>query len=85
MTPGLQNTTPANVPTGWVGDAHALWQRGDRSGAINNVLAELNRHGTVKPVKPVLQLTYYLFMLGDPGAAAAFLEATLVHAPRDPE
>lgn len=72
-------------PKEWDLAAHLLWQQGSRQPAIDAVLALLNKHGPGKPVALVLQLVYYIFLVGDPASAAAFLEMQRAHHPQHPE
>ena len=72
---------PTSTPPGWHDAAHALWQRGNRPGAVQAAFADINRFGADKPAPRVLQLVYYLFLLGDPGGAATLLEHLLQHQP----
>ncbi|MBI5275027.1 MAG: tetratricopeptide repeat protein [Burkholderiales bacterium] len=71
-----------HVPAQWDSAAHALWQQGQRQEAINAVLAVINRAPEVKPVDLVLQLAYYVFLVGDPGAAARFLQRARAQHPK---
>jgi hypothetical protein len=73
--------TAANTPTGWHAQAHGLWQEGRRTGAIHSVLAQLNAESGSKPAPLVIQLAYYVFLVGDPKAAAGFLERGLQDHP----
>ena len=77
-------STPAS-PTGWNTAAHALWSQGVQKAALETLLADINRHGPQKPPALVKQLSYYAFLMGDPAAAAAFLEATCPYYPEDTE
>ncbi len=70
---------------GWDASAHQAWQAGQRQPALDALLLAINRHGPVKPLPLVLQLAYYLFLMGDPAAAAHFLELQRPHAPQDPQ
>lgn len=71
------------VPSTWNGEAHRQWLALDKQGAIGTVLAALNACGLVKPLPLVLQLVYYVFLLGDYRAVADFLERVRPHYPRD--
>jgi len=75
----------ASLPPGWHADAHALWQAGQRQPAIDAVLAHINVQGEPKPLPDVLQLSYYVFLCGDPAGAAAFLDRVRPAYPRHPE
>ncbi|MGY0195899.1 tetratricopeptide repeat protein [Leptothrix sp. BB-4] len=70
---------------GWHAPAHQAWQAQQRQQALDLLLVAINQHGPVKPLAMVLQLAYYLFLLGDPAAAAHFLELQRPHAPQDPQ
>jgi tetratricopeptide (TPR) repeat protein len=71
------------IPATWNAGAHRLWLAADKQGAIAGVLAALNSFGEVKPLPLVLQLVYYVFLLGDYRAAADFLERVRPYYPRD--
>jgi tetratricopeptide (TPR) repeat protein len=79
----LMNSPAA--PTGWNAPAHTLWGRGERGPAIQALLEDINRHGPKKPAPLVKQLSYYTFLVGNPAAAAGFLEATCPYYPEDSE
>ncbi len=71
------------APPGWNIAAHTLWGQGQREAAIPALLEDINRHGHKKPAPLVKQLSYYAFLLGNPAAAAGFLEATCPFYPDD--
>ncbi|MDO9525398.1 MAG: tetratricopeptide repeat protein [Gemmobacter sp.] len=70
---------------GWNADAIGLWAQNARQPAIQATLAAINAASTPKPVPLVLQLAYYLFLTGDPAAAARFLAMGLHDHPDHPE
>lgn len=78
-------TSGLGIAKGWDAAAHRAWLAGDRQGAINAVLAYVNAHGRDKPLAGVMQLSYYVFLCGDPAAAARFLEDTRKRHPQEPE
>ena len=73
------------IPSEWDAAAHTLWKQGRFAEAIQATVESLNRHTGVKPVRLVLQFTYYLYLHGDPGSAAATLQIVRKDYPRDPE
>ena len=75
----------APLPAGWLKSGHDLWFNGDKSGAIQSVLGALNDHLDVKPAPLILQLAYYIFLSGDPGSAAQFLELGVTLHPDNTE
>lgn len=77
--------TPVRGAEGWDAAAHDLWRRDARADAIQAVLAGINAAGDVKPVPLLMQLSYYLFLLGDIKAAAFPLEHILKQDPHHAE
>lgn len=75
----------AGAPAGWHAVAHAHWLGGRRSDAIQATIGELNRCGTVVPDALVLQLAYYVFLIGDAAGAAGFLERQWAAGAKDPQ
>jgi hypothetical protein len=73
------------LPDGWSAAAQRHWAAGARQPAIDAVLAQINAAGPRKPVALVLQLAYYVFLCGDPAAAAQFLAMARAEHPRHPE
>jgi hypothetical protein len=73
------------LPEGWHASAQAAWLRGERQAAIDELLAILNQQGDAKVLPLVHQLAYYVFLCGDPAAAARFLEEARQQHPRDPQ
>ena len=73
----------SDAPASWNAPAHTLWARGDHNAAVQALLEEINRHGPKKPAPLVKQLSYYAFLMGNPAAAAGFLEATCPFYPDD--
>jgi Tetratricopeptide repeat len=73
------------LPQGWNAAAQQHWSAGARQPAIDAVLAQINAAGPRKPVALVLQLAYYLFLCGDPAAAAQVLTTARGTHPRHPE
>lgn len=65
--------------------AEHLWHAGNRDGAIASVLDEINRYPSPKPVDLVMQLAYYVFLIGDPAGAAGFLERIAAYHPHHVE
>jgi tetratricopeptide (TPR) repeat protein/GR25 family glycosyltransferase involved in LPS biosynthesis len=73
-------TTPDND---WNRKSDILWQQGDRQGAINTVLAEINA-GMPKISRPAgLKFSYYLFQLQDYQGAARVLTDLVQQNPAD--
>jgi len=72
-------------PAGWDQAAHERWTQGHHQIAIELTLQAINRSGTSKPLPLILQLSYYVFLLGDPKSAAAFLKEGRKHYPENIE
>lgn len=72
-------------PPGWHSPSHTLWLAGNRPAAIQTLLADLNRHGPVKPTPRVLQWAYYLCLQGDWANAARSLHLQHQHDPDNDE
>jgi hypothetical protein len=70
-----------NTPPGWHAPAHARWLQGDRGGAIQAAVTDINTLGAAKPSARVLQLAYYLFLVNDFAGAALLLEQVLQAQP----
>jgi GR25 family glycosyltransferase involved in LPS biosynthesis len=79
----IDNISSAN--TNWDRVADALWQQGDRKGAINKILAVVNANPANIPRSIGLQLAYYLFQLQDYVAGENFLSSLLQQYPTDLE
>jgi tetratricopeptide (TPR) repeat protein/GR25 family glycosyltransferase involved in LPS biosynthesis len=80
--------TISNITTdsaSWNKDADALWQQGDRQGAINQILAVINASSPKIPRSAGLQFAYYLFQLQDYNAAEKLLSELLAQSPTDLE
>ena len=73
------------IPSGWNAAVHALWLRAEKGPAIEAVLASINAQGAKKPLPLVLQLAYYLYLIGDYKSAAGFLERVRPDYPRSVE
>ena len=72
-------------PAGWDQLAHECWIQGNNQKAIELTLQAINRYGSPKPLPLIKQLSYYIFLSGDPRAAAAFLNEGKKHYPDDVE
>ena len=72
-------------PADWNPAALAHWRAGQRASAINAVLAALNQAGSPAPDALVLQLAYYVFLIGDPAGAAGFLRRQWADRPVNAE
>ena len=73
-------------PSGWHSPSHTFWLAGNRTAAIQTLLADLNRHdGPVKPTPRVLQWAYYLCLQGDWHTAAQCLALQHRHDPGNDE
>jgi hypothetical protein len=66
---------PATSPVKWDAAAQVLWEQGRRVEAVNATLARIGPPARSMQVHLVLQAAYYLYLLGDPGAAAKLLES----------
>lgn len=75
------SVSEATCPAGWDDAAHAHWLAGRSRAAIDATLLRINGAGPLKPVPLVLQLGYYLFLLGDAASAAQALEAAYAQHP----
>lgn len=73
------------IPKGFNSRAHEHWQANSRQLAIDTVLEAINAAGPKKPLPLILQLAYYVFLVGDPAAAAIFLERSRADYPDNPE
>ncbi|MBQ0945690.1 tetratricopeptide repeat protein [Ideonella sp. 4Y16] len=82
----MADNTPARpMPEGWDQPAERLWRAGQRMPAIQAAVASINGFGERKPAPRVLQLAYYLFLIGDYGGAATVLEQLLRQQPEHQE
>jgi tetratricopeptide (TPR) repeat protein len=79
----INDNSPAD--NSWSREADALWQQGDRQGAINKILAVINAKPPYLPRSASLQFTYYLFQLQDYVAGENFLSELLQQYPADLE
>lgn len=68
---------------GWDAEAHRHWLAGNRDAAIGTLLSRINACPGVKPLPLVLQLVYYVFLIGDYRAVAGFLERVRADYPRN--
>ncbi len=71
--------------TSWDQAADALWQQGDRQGAINRILAIVNATPSYMPRSAGLQFAYYLFQLQDYATGEKVLSGLLQQYPSDLE
>lgn len=62
-----------STPKYWHTEAHQRWLQGDKHGAIQTVIQQLNLN-KIKPIQLTLQLAYYFFFIQDYAAAASILE-----------
>lgn len=69
----------------WQQDVQALWDQGRRKAAIDLLLQRINATQPVVPRLLGLQLSYYVFTLGDLAGAEHFLRKLLVVHPDDQE
>jgi tetratricopeptide (TPR) repeat protein len=76
------NSLAAN---GWNREADALWQQGDRQGAINKILAVIRAKPPEIPRSASLQFAYYLFQLQDFVTGEKVLSDLLQQYPADLE
>ncbi len=76
------NSLAAN---GWNREADALWQQGDRQGAINKILAVIGAKSPKMPRSASLQFAYYLFQLQDYATGEKVLSDLLQQYPADLE
>lgn len=65
------------LPPQWNTAAQTAWEDNRRNDAIQTLVDEINTSGPEKPEATVLQLAYYLFLLGDYRSAATVLETRL--------
>lgn len=72
-----------SIPESWHQDAHRRWQSGERQGAVEAVLAEINRAPVPLPRGLAMQFAYYVSMAGDWASAAAMLESLCRDHPAD--
>jgi tetratricopeptide (TPR) repeat protein len=75
----------SSADNSWSHEADALWQQGDRQGAINKILAVLNAKPPHLPRLAGLQFTYYLFQLQDYVSGENLLSELLQQYPADLE
>ena len=71
------------IPSTWDANAHSYWQKGQRSEAIQIVLKKINVSLPTIPKHLVLQLSYYLALMGDWAAAAQVLKNAYIQYPED--
>jgi len=64
----------SQLPPQWNPVAQTAWEENRRNDAIQTLVGELNAHPTEKPEPLILQLAYYLFLIGDYRSAATVLE-----------
>jgi hypothetical protein len=69
----VETTKSIHCPAGWDKAAQYQWEKGNKKSAIDSVMALINKQGRKKPAELVLQLSYYVFLIGDPVSAAQFL------------
>jgi tetratricopeptide (TPR) repeat protein len=65
------------LPPQWNTVAQTAWEDNRRNDAIQTLVGEINASGPEKPEAAVLQLAYYLFLIGDYRSAATVLETRL--------
>lgn len=82
MAPGCVSSVDLNI---WQTDVQSLWDQGQRQEAINLLLERINGQRPVVPRQPGLQLSYYVFLLGDLAGAELFLRRLLEQYPEDLE
>jgi hypothetical protein len=75
----------SKIPSGWHAQSHRFWMQGQRAEAIQATINQLNTLGQEKPPPLVLQLTYYLFLIGDYQSAVRVLEHQVATSPGDPQ
>lgn len=69
----------------WHAAAQQLWERGEQQAAIDQLLKLINREPEAIPRILGLQLSYYVFLLGDLRGAEQFLQRLLTMHPDDAE
>jgi tetratricopeptide (TPR) repeat protein/GR25 family glycosyltransferase involved in LPS biosynthesis len=79
----IDNNLPVN--NNWDQVADALWQQGDRQGAINKILAVITANLPLMPRSAGLQFAYYLFQLQDYATGEKVLSDLLKQYPADLE
>ena len=67
----------------WDAAAQQLWEQGEQQAAIDRVLALINRAPKAVPKQLGLQLSYYVFLLGDLRGAEQFLGQLQTMHPND--
>lgn len=72
-------------PQTWQTDVQALWDKGECQAAIDLLLKRINALQPAVPRLLGLQLTYYVFTLGDLAGAERFLRQLLIIHPNDLE
>jgi hypothetical protein len=77
--------TTSDITTNWNQEADALWQKGDRQGAINKILQVINANSPEIPRSAGMQFVYYLFQLEDYATAEKLLSDLLIQNPTDLE
>ena len=63
----------AVIPSGWHEVSHRLWLAGDKEGALQGIVAQLNASGPNKPIRLVHQMAYYLYLIQDYASCATLL------------
>jgi tetratricopeptide (TPR) repeat protein len=77
------NSSPDTLD--WNREADALWKKGDRQGAINQILDVINANPSQIPRSTAMQFIYYLFQLQDYATAEKVLSDLLGQNPADLE
>ncbi len=87
MSNQLSATSNSVSPSNWHQEAQARWLLGDKQGAIDEIIAVINRESALGRLLrvPCLQMAYYLFQLGDFIAGEAVLTQLLNQDPNDVE
>lgn len=63
------------MPAGWCSEAQIHWVKGEKTAAIQALIADLNTYPQgEKPNPKILQLAYYLYLIGDYGSVVKVLE-----------
>ena len=72
-------------PAGWDLTAGQLWESGQRREAIELTVRQINRLAPAVPLDMSMQLSYYLFLVGDYRSAVNVLDNTHKHYPKNQE